>query len=263
VFIEFRGHKVHAVGYGRGDPPIVGISGAIGTSEIWEPPFELLSGRHRVISYDHLGAGLTRVPAHEVTFANQVQLLGALLDSFGIERCVLVGDSNMVAVAVEAALRWPQRIESLALVSGGVVHQRDDLVARFVDGLRTNFDATVGAFVELCIPEVDAAHLRAWLRDIIARTGGERAATLIESFYGVDLSDRLAAVTQPTVVIHGENDRLPASTVSAAQQIAGAIPDCRLEVLGGVGHVPTLTRPMEVAALIGQLADGGCGSRVP
>lgn len=255
MFIEFRGHQVHAVSYGRGDLPVVGISGAIGTCEIWEPPFELLSVRHQVIAYDHLGVGSTHVPANEVTFENQTDLVEAVLDAFAVERCVLVGDSNMVAVAIEAAGRWPGRVSALALVAGGLVHRPEDTVVRFVAGLRHNFEATVDAFVALCIPEADSAHLRPRLRDIIVRTGGERAAILLESFYGVDVSDRLADLKMPTAVIHGDKDALPTSAPIVARQIAADVADGRLELLAGAGHVPTLTRPVQVGQIIQSLIE--------
>jgi pimeloyl-ACP methyl ester carboxylesterase len=255
MFVELRGQRVHTVEFGRGDTTIVGVSGAFGDWEIWLQPFELLSRSFRTIAYDHFGTGETRVPPELVVFDEQVALLEALLDAFSVERCVLAGDSNMVAVAVEVAARHPERIEALALVAGGVVHQPDDRVTGFVAGLRSNFAATVDGFVSLCVPEPDSLHLRDWLRDIIHRTGGERAARLVESFYGVDVSSRLPELTMPVVVVQGEKDSLPTSRLEAARQMAAQIPDCTFEVLSGIGHVPTLTRPNEVAAIIKTLAD--------
>jgi pimeloyl-ACP methyl ester carboxylesterase len=136
-----------------------------------------------------------------------------------------------------------------------VVHQASKVITDFVAGLRNDFDATVDAFVQLCIPEEGSDHLRAWLADIIRRTGSERTARLQESFYGVDLSDRLGELAMPTVAIHGEHDVFPASRVEAARQMVDKIPNGELVVLPGVGHVPTLTRPGEVAAVIERLAE--------
>lgn len=255
MFIELRGQLVHTVEFGGGEVTIVGVSGAFGTLEIWQQPFELLSRRHRTIAYDHFGTGETRVPPELVTFGEQVAVLEALLNAFSIERCVLAGDSNMVAVAVEVAARHPQRIQALALVSGGVVHQANELTTGFVSRLRSDFERTVERFVGLCIPEENSSHLRSWLCDIIHRTGGDRAALLLESFYGIDLSDRLPALTMPTVVIQGAHDAFPASNLEAAKAMAARIPNCTLEVLQDAGHVPTLTRPKEVAMIIDRLID--------
>lgn len=253
MFHQLRGHPVHTVDYGRGGTTIVGIAGAFGTCEIWEQPLELLSRTHRVIAYDHFGTGSTHVPAERVTFEEQVLLLESMLDVLAVDRCVLAGDSNMVAVAVEAALRWPHRFDGLVLVSGGVVHTETELVRRFIAGLREDFDATVDIFVGLCLPEDGSGHLRTWLRDIIRRTGGDRAALLLGSFHDVDLAHRLGEVAVPTVVITGEEDVMPSSTVALVRAMAERIPDCTLVELPGVGHVPTLSRPREVAEGIEEL----------
>ena len=253
MFIKVRGQLVHTVDYGEGTPTIVGVSGAFGNTEIWEQPFELLSRRHRVIAYDHFGTGETRVPPELVTFEEQVAVLRELLDALSVERCILVGDSAMVVVAVELAVRHPERVQAIALVSAGAVRDENPTTA-FVAGLRSDFEKTIEGFVPACIPEADSQHLRGWLHDIISRTGGERAAALIESFYGTDLSDRLSQLEMPAVVIQGEQDVLPGSSADGARALAAAIPNCKLELLPGVGHVPTLTRPKEVADIIERLA---------
>lgn len=186
-----------AVDIGAGDRTVVGVSGAFGTWEIWQPPFEALSRRARVIAYDHFGTGLTDVPPERVTFDEHAATLLALLDALAVERCVIAADSGMVAVAVEAALRAPDRVEGLALVAGGVAHSPSPTVSAFVEALRTDFDAALDLFVGLCLPDDETGEAARWLRAIIRRTGGERAAALVEALVGVDLSDRLPEVAVP------------------------------------------------------------------
>jgi pimeloyl-ACP methyl ester carboxylesterase len=255
MFTTIRGRLVHTITSGRDGRTIVGVAGAFGTAEIWEQPFELLSRRHTTIAYDHFGTGETHVPPELVTFDEHVAVLEELLDAFSIDRCVLCGDSSMVTVAVEVAARHPQRVDALALVAGGVVQRGDDLTRGFVARLRSDFDKTIDRFVAMCVPEGDAQHVRPWLRDIIARTGGERAATLIEALYDVDLTPRLAELKMPVVVIQGEHDALPASNLESARAMAARVPNARLELLPDTGHVPTLTRPREVAAIIEKLIE--------
>ena len=256
MFTELMGQRVHVSAFGHGRHAVVGVAGAIGTSEIWQQPFELLSRDYLTIAYDHFGAGATRVPAELVTFENQVLLLEALLGAFRFERCCLAADSTMSAVAIEVAVRNPKRIDSLALVAAGMSRLRNRSTEDFVSRLRSSFEETIERFVAICIPESNSEHLRDWLKDIIRRTGGERAAALLESFYDVDISARLPLIAMPTAVIQGELDVLPASTPEAARAMAALIPACSLEVLHGVGHVPTLERPDEVARVIQQLIEG-------
>ncbi len=250
MFRHIEGQTVHTVSFGVGDIPLVGISGSFGTWEIWQQPFELLSSQRRVVGYDHFGTGETRVPADLVTFDNQVQLLAGVLDAFQIDRCVLAGDSTMSTVALEVARRWPDRVTGLVLVSAGIDYTPDDAVIGFVQGLRHAFGATLDAFVELCLPEDDSGHLRLWLRDITTRTGGERAAQLVESFYEVDMRPHLGQIETPTLLIHGALDLLPTSPLSAAMELASEIPNAELMILSEAGHVPTISRPEEVAQAV-------------
>jgi pimeloyl-ACP methyl ester carboxylesterase len=145
---------------------------------------------------------------------------------------------------------WSTSKTRLVLVSAGIDYAPSDAVIGFVQGLRHAFDATVDAFVELCLPEDDSEHLRLWLRDIITRTGGERAAQLVESFYQVDKRSHLRQIATPTLVIHGALDVLPTSPLSAAEELAREILNAELMVLADAGHVPTLSRPPEVAHAI-------------
>ncbi len=81
-------------------------------------------------------------------------------------------------------------------------------------------------------------------------TGSERAATLIESYHGVDLSGRLEELSMPVVVVSGELDRTPGGNPAAAAEMVGAIPSARHVVFEGIGHVPMITAPEELADVI-------------
>jgi pimeloyl-ACP methyl ester carboxylesterase len=251
VFRRIRGVMVNTVEYGAGEVTVVGLAGVFGNVELWQQPFELLHRRFRTIAYDHLGTGETRVPSEQVTFDGQVALLGELLAAFDVDRCVLAGDSSLVSVAVAAAHRWPDRVEGLALVAGRIDHRPDDRTERFVAALRHDFERTLDGFVRLCLPEDDGGHLRRWLRDIIARTGPERSATLVESFYDVDVRPLLPEIGVPSIVVHGALDRV--NELDAAHAFADALPAAELLILDGVGHVPTLSRPDVVAGAIADL----------
>lgn len=60
----------------------------------------------------------------------------------------------------------------------------------------------------------------------------------------------LQQIEPPILVIHGALDVLPTSPLSAAEELAGEIPNAELMVLTDAGHVPTLSRPDEVAQAI-------------
>ena len=80
---------------------------------------------------------------------------------------------------------------------------------------------------------------------ILTRSTPEMSARLLESMWRLDLSERLAEIRMPALVIHGGDDAIVPP--AAGRLIATHIPGARLAVIDGAGHVPTLTFPERVA----------------
>ena len=70
----------------------------------------------------------------------------------------------------------------------------------------------------------------------------------MQAVAGHDASTRIAAITAPTLVIHGDRDRM--LDVANGRLIAQAIPGARLEVLDGVGHLFFWEQPERSAQLV-------------
>ena len=71
--------------------------------------------------------------------------------------------------------------------------------------------------------------------------------------YGVDLRPQVSRITQPTLILHGDRDSLV--PLSDSEWLASQIQQSYLHVVHGAGHVPTVTRPLEVAEAINQYFD--------
>lgn len=250
MFHILDGRRVHSVSFGAGPGTLVGIAGSFADWEIWAPTFELLSPRWRVVGFDHDGVGETKVPLETITHERRLETLFSVLDTERIERCVLAGDSNNATMAIDAALRQPERFDGLVVVNGAAWGFDRPDVRRFVAGLRSAFDKTLDFFVDLVFPEPDSEHLKEWLRDIIARTGPEAAACILESYYDLDLRDRLGSLRAPTLIIHGALDAVSASSLEDVHALAAAIPAADLRLLDDAGHLPLLSCPHRVATLL-------------
>lgn len=249
MFIDTNEAKLYATCYGpKHGPAIVGIGGWIGSSELWAEPFAILSDRWRTIAYDHRGCGATVASVSSITHENLVNDLIAVLDAYGVEQCILAAESSGALTAIDAALRYPQRISHLVIVDGmyhrGPVQENDP----FTQGLRMAYETTLTRFIELCVPEADSAHIKKWGRHILNRASQESAIALRWTGSEVDLRGKLSEITQPTLVIHGDKDMIV--PLAQGQALAAAIPKSTLLVLNGAGHVPTLTRPEVVAKAI-------------
>jgi pimeloyl-ACP methyl ester carboxylesterase len=246
MFITIGNAKIYTTSFGsKTFPPIVGIGGWIGSWELWAEPFAILSQKWHTIAYDHRGAGATVTLVESITFDRLVDDVFAVLDAYAIEHCVLAAESAGALTAFGAALKNPHRITGLVIVDGMYFRETPEEKDHFLLGLRKAYPATLDHFVEACLPEPDSDHIKHWGRQIIDRASQDSAIALHLSMSGIDLRDDLSHITQPTLILHGEADVLV--PVKEAHWLAKTLPNAKLTVLKGAGHVPTMTRPVEIA----------------
>jgi pimeloyl-ACP methyl ester carboxylesterase len=250
MFIQVNGQLINVVSFGTGST-LLAHGGWTGSWELWQQPFELLSRRMRTVAYDHRGTGATKGDAASITATALVSDLFGVMDALEIERCVLASESAGSLTTVTAAIERPERFSALVIVAGVLRRQHPAAADPFCEALRSNYSAAVARFVDACTPEPGVDHLRAWGRDILARSTPEQAVRLIEIQYGADLSPLLPQIRVPVLIVHGANDALV--PVEEGRLMASLIPDSRLVILNNTGHVPTVTRPREVAGLIEEI----------
>jgi pimeloyl-ACP methyl ester carboxylesterase len=239
--------RLWTIAYGPGDGPVlVAVGGWIGSSELWAGPFGVLSERWKVIGFDHRGTGATISSAASITHERLVHDVFVVLDAYGVEQCVLAGESAGAGVVISAAARHPERVAGLVLVDGfapkGERGENDSLPQQ----LRADFAGFIDGFVDACLPDPDGDDLRHWGRQILNRSTPEHAIALYLA--SVDPSDDLPLVRAPALVIHCDGDAM--APLAGGQALAAGLPNATLRVLAGTEHVPTMTRPREVAALI-------------
>jgi pimeloyl-ACP methyl ester carboxylesterase len=248
MFITHNDAELFTVAFGSGTRTLVAFGGWAGSWELWTLPFNELSASWRTIAYDHRGSGASITPAASITVETLVQDVFAVLDAYQVERCVLAAESSGAAIAILAALQQPQRIEGLVLVDGLYYRPAPIGDHPFVLGLKHQFEATIAQFVDACVPKTTGEAIRRWGRQILFRSEQDAAIQLYACMDGVDLRGRLAEVKQPTLIMHGEDDRI--LPVESSKWLATQIPDCHLQLFAAAGHVPTITHPKEVAEAI-------------
>ena len=250
MFIRHNNAQLYTVDFGNGPRVILAHGGWTGSWELWTEPFTHLSKSWYTVAYDHRGTGATIAPVESISIENMVDDLFTVMDKMEIEKCVLAAESAGGIVAVTAALQHPQRFEGLVLVDA-MIHNEDDRGnAIFIRGLKTNFEQTIGRFVDSCVleTEINSKEIRSWGRKILARSTSESAIQLLQCTFGIDLRHRLAEIKIPTLIIHGDGDNLV--PLSDAEYAASQIPNNHLHIFNDAGHVPTVTRGKEVAELI-------------
>lgn len=249
MFISRPDAQLYAVSFGAAPQTILALGGWIGSWELWTEPFSLLSPFWHTIAYDHRGSGATLASPESITCTSLVEDLFAVLDSFAVDHCVLAAESAGAVTALQAVLQQPERFRGLVIVDGLYHRERPRGGGDpFVAALQADFHATLDQFVDACVVEANSEALRRWGRQIVGRSTPEAAIRLYESMYDVDLRPQLAQITLPTLIIHGEQDRIV--PVSVAQELAAQLPNNQLILLPGAGHVPTITQPQAITNAI-------------
>lgn len=249
MFLKTSDADLFVSEYGpAGGNTLVAHGGWVGSGELWVQPFEQLSKRWRCITYDHRGTGATRHRGGQIEPEMLVDDLFRVLDALKVERCVLAGESAGGVTVLQAVKRAPDRFSGVVLVGARYQGSLSEGGRRLVAGCKADFAATMRAFVNACIPEVDCDAERDWAYKIVTRSSAQHAAELLEGLGDIDLAGDLDKIRVPTLLIHGARDVI--RPVSDSEFMQSRIPSSRLVKLEDAGHVPIITRPSRVAAEI-------------
>lgn len=248
MFVEVDGSQFFVVSFGRGARTLVGIGGWTGSWEVWADVFGILSRNWRTVGIDHRGTGATMADTASVTFARMADDLLAVLDALGIKQCVLAAESSGAATALTAVAQQPDRFTGLVLSGGLYFQPPTNEPPPFLLGLQTNYETTVDQFIHASLPETNDPAMYDWARKILLRADQAAAVNLFKATIGLDLRPLLPQITLPTLLLHGDADRILALTSS--QWLASQLAQGQLQVLPGAGHAPMMTFPQEVTAAI-------------
>lgn len=254
MFLNIGGNKVFTLSFGRGPRTILAHSGWVGNFEDWIGALAPLSETWRTVVYDHRGTGETTAPVEAITHEALVEDVFAVMDALSIEKCVLAGFSRGVMTVMRAVLRHPERFEGLILMNGtGEVQLPGATPTPRVPPSRwpgeTHRDR-LKWFIDRSTPEPDVEHVRRWGVNILSRAAPEAAEKIMTMQWEnpVDWAKELPRLELPTLLLHGEKDFLV--SIDTMRYIDSLIPQSKLVVLEGSGHIPAMIRPMDVAAAI-------------
>ena len=210
---------------------------------------QLAAEGFRVVRFDNRDAGRsTHLPGRRYSLEDMADDAVGLLDALEVDSAHVVGASLGGMIAQTMAIRHPRRVRSLASLMSTTgrrgVGWTSPRVLRhlFSRPPRTEeeaierrvrvFSAIGSTGFEQDLEELRRVTALAIARDPDAREGRRRQHRAVRS--AADRTAALRAVTVPTVVIHGADDRM--CHPSGGRATAAAIPDARLELVAGMGH---------------------------
>jgi len=253
--------KVHANGIDiryeiSGKGPVVTLSHSLASDlTMWDGLAAALADRYTVLRYDTRGHGATAAPDGAYSFAQLVGDVAGLLDALNIERTHFVGLSMGGMIAQHFALAHPGRLDKLVIASSS---SRTPPEARAIwdERIAVARDQGMQAHVEATLGRWFTASWRASHPEVMARIGALITATPVAGYAGcgaaicdLDLTDKLAAVRVPTLVLVGADD--PGTPPALSEAIARAIPGARLEIVPAASHLLNIEQAATFNRLVG------------
>lgn len=247
ALVENEGARIYWDEQGSGEPILL-IMGLGVTSHLWHRTRPLLAERFWTIALDNRGVGLSDVPRGPYPIRLMASDAAAVLEAAGVESAHIFGVSMGGMIAQEFTLQYPKRVRSLILgctSAGGPTAVRADQEATQM--LMSRGKMTPEQALEAPIPFIynsattrerideDVAIRRRWFPCPEAYTAQLQGILAWEGY------SRLSAIDVPTLVIHGESDRLipPANAKLIAERIRGA----KVVMISHASHIFSTDQP--------------------
>jgi 3-oxoadipate enol-lactonase len=261
-YVENQGAKIYWDEQGSGEPLLL-IMGLSYPSYMWHRSRPVLSDRYRTIALDNRGVGQSDVPPGVYSIALMASDAAAVLDAAGVENAHVFGVSMGGMIAQEFALQYPGRVRSLILgcTAAGGPHAVQAEPAALQTLMRR--DLTPEESKEAIIPFIygDATPRERIDEDMAIRMEWYPSPRgyegQLQGIFGWEAYSRIAQITAPTLVIHGETDQLipPANSRLIAERIPGA----KLVLIPHASHIFETDQPDRAHQAIVEFLAAQCG----
>ena len=243
-YVDVAGAKIQMLQSGTGDAVLFlhSIEGNLG----WLPYLDAISQSASVYAPTHPGFGKSERPDWLESIPDLARFYLWMLQELGIERVHLLGGFIGGWIAAEMAVMCPQILKSLTLIDTAGVRPEDGEIADiFLLGEEATLELAIGDPSPITgVIETEERNTRIRGREMTTRLCWK------PYMHSPSLIHLLPRVNVPTLIVWGENDRIV--PVSAGERISSAMPDARLEVIAGAGHMPHIEKPDEVIPLLTQ-----------
>jgi pimeloyl-ACP methyl ester carboxylesterase len=228
-------HQITQCTVAGSGPPLVLVHGVASSAAVWARNLGPLAEHHRVYQLDLFAA-----PSRAFALDASADALGEWVANLPDGPAVLVGHSMGGYLAARVAATHPRAVSRLVLVDAAAVPSRLSLAARALRVVRAGRrdDAATRALVAAGMRQ--SGRLRCW----------RAALQTLRS----DLGPELGRIRVPTLVVWGADDAVV--PIDVGERLAASIPQARLAVLDGAGHMPMWEEASAFNALLGAWLNG-------
>ena len=200
--------------------PVVLIHGYGMSSRYMVPTARRLAMERTVYAPDLPGHGRSEDPGRTLTVPELASILYEWMDAAGLGRVVLLGNSMGSQIAVELAVRHPERIDRLILTAPTVDPEARTFLRQFPRFVRTAF--------------AERPSLLFWVFWDYLRAGPRRIFWEMKVAFADRIEDKLRQVSMPSLVLRGGRDAIVPQRWT--EEVARGLGAGEVEVIEGAGH---------------------------
>ena len=269
-FVSVDGVRMHYQEFGdAAKPAMILIHGYTASVYVWKTVAPMLADNgFRVIAVDLVGFGWSGKPtSFEYSIQAQARMISRFMNSLGIGRAIIVGNSYGGAVALNLTLDYPEMVEKLVLVDPVTNdlpknHPILKLVSvRGIGEILTPFVADSRAFLRARMHNtlapanhhlITEERMNAIRRPLNAADGHHSLLATSRNWNAKRIEEDAYLINQPTLIIWGEEDKV--IPIKCGYKLHEEILNSRFVVLKDCGHVP----PEEKSELFTELVTKFC-----
>ncbi|HBK08614.1 MAG TPA: hypothetical protein DDZ81_22640 [Acetobacteraceae bacterium] len=197
-----------------------------------------LLGRYRILRFDMRGHGQSERPdsATEIDMDRLTDDLFAVMDAAGVERAHLLGESIGGTIALNAALRAPDRVRTLTVSNGAHLGASIQSVAGWHRMIENEGMAAWSAFMMRARFHDGALPPDAWrwFESQQAAACPHTVPRMLHALVGADLVGKLPGLRPPLLLLHPDGS--PFIPVPVMSEFRDLVPASRLHVIGHAKH---------------------------
>ena len=269
MFATLNGADLFVDIQGDGTPIIAHHGGpGMGSHANAKAAFAPLSDSYQIVSYDARGSGQSSLTP-PFTHKQWVADLDALREHLGFETFIMTGGSYGGYMALEYTLAHPERVTHLILRDTAASHKYEakakatalarakefpgineqDLNRIFAGKMKSDddFKQTFASIAPLYDANYNPEKTAAWVDNINFHADTHNYA-FSQNIPNFDLTDRLAKIEVPTLVIVGRHDWI--TPLEASEELAAKIPNAELVIFENSGHSPQQEEPEKFVQVV-------------
>ncbi len=247
-FVDVEGARLFVRGEGMHDAPVLLLHHSLATDlHSWDRVIPAFVQKYRVIRFDARGHGKSDVPPGPYDFELLADDVLRIMDALEIDRAHFLGLSMGGMVGQVLGIEHGDRFRSLILASttsyiapetGPLWDERITMIR--AETMQSQIESTIGRWFTRGFVESDDPAIKT-IAKMIADTPAEGCIGWCEAIKTLNLTDKLSAITTPTLVIVGEDD--PGTPVAAARAIHEAVPGSKLAIIPNASHQAPVEQP--------------------